>query len=324
MHRQNQLRQWLTHTIGTDTFLLKPASADASFRSYQRLYLNNQTLIVMDAPPEHEDCEPFIKVQHLLSKHQIHVPEILAFNPDEGFMLLSDLGSTLYLDVLNYDNANTLYQLAMDELAKIQSIKETSNLPNYDKALLSKEMDLFTDWFIGQHLDYVLSESQLVLLKQTQNQLINSAISQPQVMVHRDYHSRNIMFDDNKAGIIDFQDAVVGPVTYDLASLLKDCYITWPRDSVVLWVRNYLTQYNAKQSTSIKFESFIRWFDLMAAQRHMKAIGIFCRLFYRDGKKQYLNDIPRTLKYLMAFCQLYPEFEDFGTLLDELTPTIKP
>ena len=324
MHRQDQLRQWLTQTLGTDAFLLKPASADASFRSYQRLYYNNQTLIVMDAPPEHEDCAPFIKVQNLLVKHHIHVPEIRAYNPTEGFMLLSDLGSTLYLDVLNHENANTLYQIAMDELLKIQSIDETTNLPNYDEELLSKEMDLFTDWFVGQHLDYVLSEGQLVLLKQTQNQLINSAVSQPQVVVHRDYHSRNIMFDDNKAGIIDFQDAVVGPVTYDLASLLNDCYITWPRESVVLWVHNYLNQYNAKHSSAIEFERFIRWFDLMAAQRHMKAIGIFCRLFYRDGKKQYLNDIPRTLKYLMAFSQRYPEFNNFGTLLDELTPTIKP
>lgn len=332
--RKDELNQWLNQTIGTNQFTLKAASEDASFRSYYRLKVtdnissqincqnNDRSFIVMDAPPEQEDCGPFIHVQKLLIDNQINVPKIYAFNPDHGFMLLSDFGTTLLLDELNESSANQLYGRAIDELIAIQAVNDNGSLPNYDATLLSSEMDLFTDWFVGKHLAYELSQQQLKTLELTHTLLIENATAQPQVLVHRDYHSRNIMLIEDKPGIIDFQDAVRGPISYDLASLLKDCYISWPSDSVDLWVRYFLNQQNQNNQTNYSFDQFIRWFDLTAAQRHMKAIGIFCRLNYRDGKKQYLYDIPRTMKYLIDTSHKYPELSDFGQLLTELQPSI--
>ncbi len=276
----------------------------------------------MDAPPEFEDCEPLINVQKILASHQINVPQIHAYDPELGFMLLSDFGSTLYLDELNTNTANDLYPMAISELVAIQSITDIQTLPNYDAHMLSKELILFSDWFINKHLDYTMSSEQQKTLDNTHKLLIENATSQPQVMVHRDYHSRNIMLTNNQPGIIDFQDAVNGPISYDLASLLKDCYISWDDADISNWVHLYLDLYNRKAVTPIDFNQFIKWFDLMAAQRHMKAIGIFCRLNYRDGKKNYLYDIPRTMNYLTETCKKYPELTDFGHLLNSLKPVI--
>jgi len=332
--RKDELNQWLNQTIGTKQFTLNPASEDASFRSYYRIVVTDTTnllfkpqndehsFIVMDAPPTQEDCAPFIQVQKLLSDNHIHVPIVYAYNADKGFMLLSDFGSVLYLDQLNQQSATELYQLAIDELIKIQSIKNVDALPKYDAKLLTLEVNLFTDWFIGKHLEYQLSHTENQIIGHTFGLLIKNATSQPQVLVHRDFHSRNIMLVAEKPGIIDFQDAVMGPLSYDLASLLKDCYVSWPRESIDLWVEYYLMQYNLNNTTTYSFDQFIRWFDLMAAQRHLKAIGIFCRLNYRDGKKKYLYDIPRTMKYLIDTCQKYPELSSFGQLLIDLQPSI--
>ncbi|TDR18501.1 aminoglycoside phosphotransferase family protein [Marinicella litoralis] len=324
--RNDELIQWLIEIIETKQFTLNPASEDASFRSYFRLKVKSEnshkSFIVMDAPPEHEDCAPFIHVQKLLFSQQINVPEIFAFNPDKGFMLLSDFGSTLLLDELAENTADELYRKAINELIALQAVDDKGTLPLYDAKSLLTEMELFTDWFIGKHLAHELSQSQQKVLKQTHALLIDNATSQPQVLVHRDFHSRNIMLTDNQPGIIDFQDAVVGPITYDLASLLKDCYVSWPSESVNQWVKYYLTQYQQKHQINHSFDQFIRWFDLMAAQRHLKAIGIFCRLYYRDGKKQFLYDIPRTMKYLITTCDKYHELADFGVLLAELQPSI--
>ncbi len=328
--RKDALIQWLIEATETSQFTLESASEDASFRSYYRLVIkstdpiNNQckSFIVMDAPPELEDCEPFIKIQKLLAAHQINVPQIHACDPDQGFMLLSDFGSTLYLDELDTNTAYDLYPMAISELVAIQRITDTQALPRYDAHMLGKELTLFSDWFINTHLDHILSSEQHKTLDTIHKLLIENAISQPQVMVHRDYHSRNIMLTNNRPGIIDFQDAVLGPISYDLASLLKDCYISWDDADISNWVHLYLDQYNNVANETINYNQFIKWFDLMAAQRHMKAIGIFCRLNYRDGKKHYLYDIPRTMNYLTETCHKYPELTDFGHLLNSLKPVL--
>ena len=321
--RELQLRQWLAEVIGNTDFMLEPASEDASFRSYYRLKSNQNTYIVMDAPPSQEDCEPFVKVQHLLSNNDVNVPQIHAFDKTLGFMLLSDFGNVLFLDVLNEDSYNHLYSIAIDELLKIQNIVCSEDVPPYNQQLLSNELALFSDWFIGKHLGLELNKSQQQVMHNVHELLIANALAQPKVIVHRDFHSRNIMLLDEKPGIIDFQDAVLGPLTYDLASLLKDCYISWPEETIHLLVKQYISKYNTINQTELDFDEFIKWFDLMAAQRHMKAIGIFCRLNYRDSKRKFLYDIPRTLNYLIETCNKYPELSDFAQLLSEIQPKIK-
>lgn len=322
MNRKDMLNQWLKETIGTSQFSCKPASEDASFRSYYRIQTSTTDYIVMDAPPEHEDCHSFIKVQGILKHQGVNVPEIFAFQEQLGFMLLSDFGNELYLNHLNKDTCIALYQPAIDELLKIQSVKYTDQVPAYDRHLLQNELNLFSDWFIGTHLEIELTQAQCKTIQQVEQMLIDNAINQPQVFVHRDYHSRNIMLVNEKPGVIDFQDAVNGPITYDLASLLKDCYISWPREICEELVTYYITKHNQQHQPQLNYDEFINWFDLMAAQRHMKAIGIFCRLNYRDGKKQYLNDIPRTMKHLIDTCVQYPALQEFGTVLNDISPTL--
>lgn len=322
--RKQALKLWLTKVVGTSNFELKPASEDASFRSYYRLSVDQQSFIVMDAPPELEDCGPFIHIQKILSKHQVNVPKVYAFDAENGFMLLSDFGSVLYLDALKNGNEEQLYSVAIDELLLIQSVNSFDEVPLYNKELLHSELALFTDWFVDKHLGVQLSEQQQNTLFEVNHLLTNNALAQPQVLVHRDYHSRNIMVtDDQKPGIIDFQDAVVGPITYDLASLLKDCYINWPTATVHKLIKQFITKHNNQHAIKLNFEEFLRWFDLMAAQRHMKAIGIFCRLNYRDGKKHYLYDIPRTMNYLAETCENYAELAEFSHLLKKIQPKVK-
>jgi aminoglycoside/choline kinase family phosphotransferase len=323
--RKKALNHWITTVAGTSDFVIEPASEDASFRSYFRLKVNQRSFIVMDAPPEHENCEPFLHVQKLLASHRVNVPIIHAFDPKQGFMLLSDFGSVLYLDILFDGEVEKLYSLAIDEMLLIQSVNDFDGIPPYDKELLTSELALFSDWFIGRHLGTQLTEQQQYTLLEVNQLLIENALSQPQVLVHRDYHSRNIMLTvEGKPGIIDFQDAVVGPITYDLASLLKDCYISWPTATIHGFIKQFITKHNSQHALKLDFEEYLRWFDLMAAQRHMKAIGIFCRLNYRDGKKQYLYDIPRTMNYLTDTCQKYAELNKFGELLSEIQPKIIP
>ena len=339
MNRKDQRQQWLAKHFNNHDFMLKAASEDASFRSYFRVSTQQKSYILMDAPPEHEDCRPFVAVQKLLAAHQVHVPELFAADVEQGFLLLEDFGDRLYLTALEEaadapladesstdesPTVETLYQAAIDTLVQIQSITEAATqLPPYDEKLLMTEMQLFNDWFIGEHLGLKLDPMELAVVNQAYTLLTDNALSQPQVMVHRDYHSRNLMVvDAHPPGVIDFQDAVYGPLTYDLASLLKDCYITWPGETVENLCGYYLQQYNSKNNSSIELPQLMQWFELMAAQRHLKAIGIFCRLNYRDGKSTFLYDIPRTMNYLLVTSAKYPELEAFNLLLKSIQPVL--
>lgn len=324
--RLNQLHHWLAETIHTSNFHIAPASADASFRRYFRIYYGDQTLIVMDAPPDKEDSRPFIALSQALHAFGLNVPEVLAVDLNQGFLLLTDLGSELYLACLNAATVERLYGDALSALLALQvCCPVTPNVPPYDAKLLNFELSLFRDWFLTRHLGMELGEGVNELLDNTFALLTSSALEQPMVCVHRDYHSRNLMVTPkNNPGILDFQDAVAGPVTYDLVSLLRDCYIAWSREQVLDWVMGYHDL--ALQAGVISDdhpEQFIGWFDRMGMQRHLKAIGIFARLNHRDGKTGYLNDIPRTLNYVIETAALYPEFAPFHKWLNlELTPRI--
>ncbi len=327
MNRREQRQQWLDDYFQGTEFQIDAASEDASFRSYYRITTASMTYILMDAPPEHEDCRPFVAVSQLLSASQVKVPELFATDYEQGFLLLSDFGNLLYLAVLVDDKQShqSLYSTAIDSILKMQATVDANlQLPPYDHELLMTEMQLFNEWFIGKHLDLKLDTKELEILEDTFALLCQNAHEQPQAMVHRDYHSRNLMVldKDNDPGVIDFQDAVYGPFTYDLASLLKDCYISWPAEIVEMHCRHFLQAYNDQFNTNIEFSQLMRWFELMAAQRHLKAIGIFCRLNYRDGKAGYLNDIPLTMNYLLKTAAKYPELAVFSQLLQSIQPTL--
>ncbi len=319
--RQQQIIQWIENDLGYQDYSLQPASADASFRRYFRLKdnINTDSKILMDAPPEKEDSHPFIRIAQSFYQLGLNVPEVYAQNFEQGFFLLSDLGSTDYLTQLDDSNADLLYKDAMQALIVMQS-GQHCRLPTYDEALLQQEMQLFTDWFLLKHKQVTLSIYQQKLIKNTFAFLTASALSQPRVCVHRDYHSRNLMVTrERNPGVLDFQDAVMGPVTYDLVSLLRDCYIAWPAEKVEQWLKYFHALALDKGVLSpIDYAQFEVWFDLMGMQRHLKAIGIFSRLNYRDGKPGYLNDIPLTLSYVVMVCEKYPELKKFGQFIQGL------
>ncbi len=316
--RLEQLNHWLADKLGLPDYEIAPASADASFRRYFRVSFNGESRIAMDAPPQQEDSRPFVAVGRVLHQAGLNVPQILHDDLEQGFLLLSDLGSRPYLDALTEESVERLYGDALGALAAMQTCVPSENLPAYDEALLQREMALFPDWFLTTHLGLTLSDSEQQLLSETFTLLAESALAQPQVFVHRDYHSRNLMVCEHNPGILDFQDAVRGPVTYDLVSLLRDCYIAWPRQQVEEWVQGYhdiaLDHGIIRAPMSAQF---LRWFDLMGVQRHLKAIGIFARLNHRDGKPGYLNDIPRTLGYVEEVSARYPELRDFASFIAE-------
>lgn len=318
MDRLTQLKQWLQQLSENTYTDLQPASADASFRQYFRVSNNkdNKTYIVMDAPPEKEDCRPFLHVTELLRNVGVNAPAIIAMDMQQGFLLLDDLGNKPYLDQLNENNADALYIDAIDALIKMQNIDAI--LPTYDEQRLQTELDLFETWYLNRHLGIQLSKTQKAFLGKVFKSLIQNALEQPQVFVHRDYHSRNLMLtEENNPGVIDYQDAVIGPITYDLVSLFKDCYIEWPREKVELWLELYLARITPARL--IDKQTLVRWFDLMGVQRHLKVLGIFARLNYRDGKAQYLNDLPLTLKYVLDACQQYKELKPLKHLLEEVS-----
>lgn len=322
MERAEQLRQWLSAALGSADFRVAPASDDASFRRYFRISRGGAqpSLIAMDAPPANEDCRQFVFVANLFASAGVHVPAIHAQDLERGFLLLSDLGSTTYLEALDDDTAGGLYGKALDALILIQRASRPGVLPEYDKALLERELRLFPDWYVARQLRRELSDQQREILESSFVLLLGNNLAQPRVFVHRDYHSRNLMVTHlNNPGILDFQDAVLGPVTYDLVSLLRDCYISWPRERVEDWVKGYHEL--ALQSGIPAGEDdagFLRWFDLMGVQRHLKASGIFARLNHRDGKSGYLADIPRTLGYVREVSARYPELQPLQALLREL------
>ncbi len=324
--RYNSLQNWLTEILGTSAFNLKPASEDASFRTYHRLFLKNKTFIVMDAPPEQENCKVFIKITKKLRACDVNVPIIHNVNIEQGFLLLSDLGNDLYLNKLNKSSIYELYSDALSTLVSIQVLVNVGGVDEYDKSLLISEMNLFCEWLIEKHLNIKLSDSQVKILTTLFDLLVNNALQQPKVFVHRDFHSRNLMVTkENNPGVIDYQDAVYGPISYDLVSILKDCYIKWPKEEIDKWVDFYLNKlYEEKAQYRINRDEFVRWFDLMGVQRHLKASGIFARLSHRDGKHNFLEDIPRTLSYILDLKETYEELQPICIILEELVlPRLK-
>jgi N-acetylmuramate 1-kinase len=316
--RLEHLRAWLAGPLAGAAFSLAPASADASFRRYFRVTLDAGTRIVMDAPPQREDCRPFVRVAQLMRDAGLHVPAVLAADIDQGFLLLSDLGDTTYLKALNENNAAALFGDAITALVAWQLASRPGVLPPYDRALLQREMDLFPEWYIGRHLSLTLSDAQRATLAGINNLLADSALAQPAVYVHRDYMPRNLMLSEPNPGVLDFQDAVYGPITYDVASLFRDAFISWPEERVIDWVARYWEQAKRAQlPVAADFGEFYRAFEWMGLQRHLKVLGIFARICYRDGKPGYLEDAPRFLAYARAVCARYAVLAPLAQLLDE-------
>lgn len=323
MERLHLLESWIKEQFPTQSFTLQPASADASFRRYFRIIFSDQTMIVMDAPPQHEDCAPFLRVAEILAGSGVHVPAIVARNLERGFLLLSDLGNTTFLQALTdqQENADQLYNAATDALVKMQLSHHAESLPPYDETLLRRELDLFPDWYIARHLQLNLNDNQQGVLHAVFAKILQNNLAQPRVLVHRDYHSRNLMVTTPNPGIIDFQDAVFGPITYDLVSLLKDAYIRWDEERLLDWVIRYWEKARkAGLPVSNDFAAFYRDFEWMGVQRHLKVLGIFARLNYRDGKAMYLSDMPLVMEYLRKTCERYLELNPLLNLLDEIHP----
>jgi hypothetical protein len=324
MQRQQQLTEWLHSLYPNEQFTLAPASADASFRRYFRATFANRALIVMDAPPQLEDCRPFLHIAKLFEDAGTHVPHVHAQNLEQGFLLLSDLGNTTYQQALCAGDAATakeLYGAATDALIKIQLASRENELPPYDEALLLREMRLFPEWYIARHLNVTLSEAQNAKLETVFTRIIANNLAQPRVYVHRDYHSRNLMATEPNPGILDFQDAVYGPITYDLASLFKDAYIRWEEAEIIDWlVRYWEKARKAGLPVAGDFSEFYRDYEWMGVQRHLKVLGIFARLYHRDGKDGYLKDLPLVMAYLRAACARYIDLKPLLNLLDVIEP----
>ncbi|MGH8232506.1 MAG: aminoglycoside phosphotransferase family protein [Steroidobacteraceae bacterium] len=321
--RVQQIRQWLTGELGQSLVRLEPASADASFRRYFRAWrADGSTRVVMDAPPDKENIAPYLKVARLLEACGVHVPQVEAVDLQYGLVLLEDLGSTQYLTKLRAGQGiERLYADALEALLRIQlrGRDAAHELPPYDRAALEREMSLMPEWFCTRHLGLTLDDADLEVLRATFDFLAREALAQPTVFVHRDYHSRNLMWlaHDNP-GVVDFQDALAGAVGYDLVSLLKDCYIDWPRTQVERWVSDYRARLRgAGELAGTSEREFLRWFDLIGLQRHIKVLGIFARLWYRDGKHGYLADLPRTLAYVVDAADRYAETSGFSRWLQQ-------
>lgn len=320
MPRSQALRAWLDEIFPGQQIDLAPASADASFRRYFRLTLpDGTTRIVMDAPPEHEDCRPFVQVAQEFAQAGVHVPAVLQQNLAAGFLLLTDLGSTTYLDALSArpESADELYRAANAALLKVQLASRAGALPEYDAALLQREMELFPTWYLDRHLGLALDAKAEASLRGVFAKLLANNLAQPRVFVHRDYHSRNLMLTSPNPGVLDFQDAVYGPITYDLVSLYRDAYVTWPEESELDWtIRYWEAARLAGLPVAADFDVFWRDYEWMGAQRQLKVLGIFARLNYRDGKAQYLADMPRVLAYLRRTAARYRDLAPLLPLLD--------
>ena len=321
--RLADLKQWLANlpspALQPDS--IRPASSDASFRRYFRIdAADGATYIAMDAPPPQEDVRPFIHVAGLFGKSGVSVPAVLAQDAERGFLLLSDLGSTTYLQQLNHDSAHKLYLDAIDSLVLIQVQSKPDVLPEYDRALLLRELMLFPDWYVGKHLGLTMTEAQTRTLNGVFDALLANNLAQPQVYVHRDYHSRNLMvLAQGNPGILDFQDAVYGPITYDLVSLLRDAYIQWDEELVLDWtIRYWERARRAGLPVNPDIDAFYRDFEFMGVQRHLKVLGIFARLYHRDGKEAYLKDLPLVMEYTRKAAGRYRELAPLVRLLDEL------
>lgn len=324
--RLHILNEWLVRDVGLSVRDLRPASADASFRRYFRVWsASGETFVAMDAPPEHEDLALFLRVSRLLEGCDVHVPHVHAQDLPRGLALLEDLGGRHMLTALNEGgDPDRLYAEALDELLRLQLAGDAASrqLPPYDHAVLMREMQLLPDWYCRRHLQFEPNPAESRLLADTFDWLAREALGQPQVFVHRDYHSRNLMMTTVRSpGVIDFQDALRGPVGYDLASILKDCYVEWPRARVEAWVAKFRAGLMADADrgphlAGASEAQFLRGFDLIGLQRHIKVLGIFARLFWRDGKSGYLGDLPRTLQYVRETAALYPQLAAFSDFVE--------
>jgi N-acetylmuramate 1-kinase len=321
------MHEWVRGQFAGEDFTLAPASSDASFRRYLRVSLpaSRRSFIVMDAPPEKEDCRPFVHVARLFSAAGVHVPEVVAQDLERGFLLLSDLGNTTYLQALALTTpsaqADALYRDAFNALVAIQRASQPNGVPEYDRALLERELRLFPDWYIAKHVKRALTAAQTNALEGVFELILANNLAQPRVYVHRDYHSRNLMLSDPNPGILDFQDAVYGPITYDAVSLLKDAYVEWDEERALDWlIRYWESARGAGLPVARDFAEFYRDYEWMGVQRHIKVLGIFARLYHRDGKDGYLKDMPLVMRYLRAACGRYRELSPLYRLLDELEP----
>lgn len=317
--RLELLQEWLACRLDVGTFSLSPASADASFRRYFRVSAGGRTWIAMDAPPGREDCGPFVRVAGILRDAGIHVPEVLAQDLPRGFLLLTDLGTITYLDALDAGNANRLFGDAIEMLIRMQRASRPGVLPPYDEALLRREIDLFSEWYLGRHLGIQLSPADRQMLAEVTARIIASNLAQPAVYVHRDYMPRNLMVSEPNPGVLDFQDAVYGPITYDLASLFRDAFVSWEEERVLDGVVRYWERArSAGLPVDADFAAFYRDFEWMGLQRHLKVLGIFARIRHRDGKSGYIEDAPRFLGYMRAVCTRYAGLLALQPLLDRI------
>ena len=319
---------WTRSTLDDASLSLEPASADASFRSYWRTFHRGQSWIVMDSPPAQEDPQPWLAIGARLAAAGLHVPAVKAHDLQQGFLLIEDLGSAMYLPALNDTTVDALYGDAMDALLRMQTAVDVSGMEPYDGAFLQRELEIMSEWFLARHLRYMQDAAAHAVVQTAFAFLVDSALEQPRCFVHRDYHSRNLLViadehgtDDRREwrspGIIDFQGALVGPMAYDLASLLRDSYIVWERERVEGWVESYRQRLLSAGlvASSVDRGQFLRWFDLIGLQRHIKVLGIFCRLCYRDGKQAYLDDLPRVHDYVVDVASRYPELDGLMTIL---------
>jgi hypothetical protein len=318
--RRAALERWLGTPLQGARFALAPASEDASFRRYFRATLEDgRSFVAMDAPPEKEDCRPFLHVAQLLKAAGVHAPAVHAQDLQQGFLLLSDLGTRTYLHELSAQNAARLFGEATDALILWQRATRAGELPPYDEALLRRELNLFPEWYLARHLSVQLSDDRKNVLEKTFQSLVRSALAQPAVYVHRDFMPRNLMLSDPNPGVLDFQDAVLGPITYDVASLFRDAFVSWPEEQVLDWsVRYWEKAKKAGLPVQADFGEFWRALEWMGLQRHLKVLGIFARIRYRDGKPRYLEDTPRFIAYAKATAKRYAELGALLKLLDEL------
>src|SRR5580765_5864105 len=315
--RRSELHDFVAAHFPRGDFTLAPASADASFRSYWRVDGGGETRVVMDAPPDKENIAPWLTIGARLHDAGLHTPQVFAVDHAGGFILMEDLGNRTYLPELNATSADALYGDALDALLTMQTRVSSADLPVFDEALLRSGMENLPIWLFDRHLGFVLDSEDRATIEAAFALLVANARAQPQAFVHRDFHSRNLMIvTHDNPGVIDFQGALYGPIAYDLASLLRDCYIAWPRERVDAWVRDYHQRLRAAGVIDADAATFRRWFDLIGLQRHTRLLGQFCRLNYRDGKPGYLDDLPLTLRYVLDVARGYPELATFADLIE--------
>ena len=310
---------WTRATLRDNSLTLQSASSDASFRSYWRTHHDGQSWIVMDSPPAQEDPRPWLKIGQQLAAAGLHVPAVHAQDLEQGFLLIEDLGNRLYLRELDEHNADALYGDAMDALLRMQAKMDHRDLPPFDRGVLVRGLEVMPEWFLGRHLGHTPTADERNVLEAAFALIIRNAQEQPRVFVHRDYHSRNLLVvERNNPGVIDFQGALAGPITYDLASLLRDAYIVWPRERVEGWAESYRRRLRDAGviDADVDATRFLRWFDLTGMHRHVRVLGQFYRLWYRDGKPGYLADVPRVYHYVVSVARSYPELADFVALIE--------